>query len=71
MTLTTHLIRRYILQARTASPVAVTATAAAAAQADAALQAASWRPAAAGPANLPAHNWAQSGLSDFFDAAKY
>jgi len=71
MTISKHIIRRQILQARTASPVAVTATSAAAELAYAGLQAASWRPAAAGNANLPAHNWAQSGLSDFYDACKY
>lgn len=71
MTISKHIIRRQILQARTVSPVAVTATAAAAELAYAALQSAAWRPAASGPANLPAHNWAQSGLSDFYDAAKY
>ena len=71
MIISKHIIRRQILQARTASPVATTATAAAAGIAYVALQVASWRPAAAGSANLPPHNWAQSGLQDFYDACKY
>lgn len=71
MTISKHIISRQILQARTVSPVAVTATAAAAGIAYDLLQAASWRPAADGDANLPTHNWAQSGLSDFYDACKY
>lgn len=73
MILSRHVIRRYVLQARTPIPVATTATAAAAEIAYAALQTASWRPAAAGTgsSNLPPHHWSQTGLEDSYDAAKF
>ncbi len=68
--MTPSTITRYIRQARTASPVAVTATGAAAAQAYDALLLADWVRADVSP-NMPMHNWAQSGFKQAYDAAKY
>ena len=71
---TTLKIQRFIRsvrQGRTPEPVSCTAMAACTQQAYDALLAASWTRVAEKEAGLPRHNWAQTGFSNLWDAAKY
>jgi hypothetical protein len=71
---TTLKIQRFIRsvrQGRTAAPVSCTAMAACTRQAYDALLAASWTRVEEREAGLPRHNWAQTGFSPRWDAAKY
>ncbi len=66
-----HTIRKYTRQARTGQKFHSTATNAAAAEAYANLRAAAWAEAPSLVADMPLHQFTQSGLSDRYDAAKY
>ena len=71
---TTINIQRFIRsvrQGRTPGPVSCTAMAACTRQAFDALVAASWTRVEEKEAGLPRHNWAQTGFSPRWDAAKY
>jgi hypothetical protein len=71
---TTLNIQRFIRsvrQGRTPEPVSCTAMAACTRQAFDALVAASWTRVEEREAGLPRHNWAQTGFSPRWDAAKY
>ncbi len=58
-------------QGRTPEPVSCTAMAACTQQAYDALMAASWTRVEERESGLPRHNWAQTGFSNLWDAAKY
>ena len=62
---------RYVRQGRTPEPVSCTAMAACTQQAFDALLAASWTRVGDRESGLPRHNWAQTGFSNRWDAAKY
>jgi hypothetical protein len=71
---TTLKIQRFIRsvrQGRTAAPVSCTAMSSCTQQAYDALLAASWAQVDEKEAGLPRHNWAQTGFSNRWDAAKY
>jgi hypothetical protein len=70
-TITQPNYTRYIRQGRTLNPVAVTAMPACTAQAYLALVEADWMRTDTLSPSMPRHNWAQSGLSNNFDASKY
>ena len=62
---------RYVKQGRTNQPVSTTAMESATQQAYNAMLASPWRKVTEKQSGLPRHNWAQSGFSDQWDAAKY
>ena len=71
---TTLKIQRFIRsvrQGRTPAPVSCTAMSACTQQAYDAMLAASWERVEEREAGLPRHNWAQTGFSNLWDAAKY
>ncbi|HQL25201.1 MAG TPA: hypothetical protein PKY95_12345, partial [candidate division Zixibacteria bacterium] len=71
---TTLKIQRFIRsvrQGRTAAPVSCTAMAACTRQAYDALEAAAWSRVSEKGSGLPRHNYAQTGFSNLWDAAKY
>jgi len=70
-TLNIQRFTRYVRQGRTPAPVSCTAMAACTQQAYNALLDATWRRVEEKEAGLPRHNWAQTGFSDRWDAAKY
>ena len=70
-TLNIQRIIRHVRQGRTPEPVSCTAMAACTQQAFDALVAANWTRVVEQRSGLPRHNWAQTGFSPRWDAAKY